>query len=93
MLSCRYDSKAKFAVASEIAVPGFEERDVQLFVLLVLVCVFEKMSMVCEIFVSAVMSLAGQHDDMIREGKRAHTFLLSRILLAEGKRGACTFWI
>jgi len=82
-----------FVVASKEAVLGFEKSDIRLLVLLVLVSVFEKTSMVCGGFAGAVVSPAGQHDDMVREAKRAHTFLLSGILLAGGDRGACTPWI
>ncbi len=85
-----------FVVASKEAVLGFEKSDIRLLVLLVLlvlVSVFEKRSMVCGGFAGAVVSPAGQHDDMVREAKRAHTFLLSGILLAGGDRGACTPWI
>lgn len=90
IFSCRYSWKARYAVASKDAALDFGKRDVQLLVL-VLVCVFEKTSMICERFARAVVSPAGQHDD--KEAKRAHTLLLSGMLLAEGEKAACPFWI
>ena len=80
-------------VASKEAVLGFEKSDIRLLILLILVSVFERRSTVCGGFAGAVVSPAGQHDDMVREAKRAHTFLLSLILLAGGDRSACTPWI
>lgn len=47
--------------------------------------------MVYEIFVHAVMFSANPHDNMIREGKRTHTYLFSGMLLAEEMKDDCTF--
>jgi len=48
-----------FVVASKEAVLGFKKSDIRLFILLVLVSVFEKRSMVCRGFIGAVVSLVG----------------------------------
>ena len=90
MFSCRCSSKARYAVAAKDAVLDSETKDVQLLVV-VLVCAFEKTLMGCGKFARAVVSPAGQ--DMIREAKMGHTLLLLELVLAEGERDVCPFWI
>lgn len=85
IFSCRYSSKARYAVASKDAALDFEKRDVQLLVL-VLVCVFEKTSMICERFARAVVSPAGQHDDMIKKPRGQILFCSRGCCLLKGKK-------
>ena len=65
----------------------------QLLVFLALVSVFERMQMVLEGTADSVVPGLGQGCGMVREAMKAHTFLLSEMLLAGGERGACTPWI
>ena len=92
IFSCRYSSKARYVVASKDAALDFEKRDGQLLVLLALVSVFERKETICEGLADSVLPQLGQRYEMVREAMRVHTFLPSRMLLAGGERGACTFW-
>ena len=49
--------------------------------------------MVLEGLEDPVVSGPGQRCDMARGAKKAHTFLLSGLLLGGGEGGACTSWI
>lgn len=92
MFFCWCNSEARYTIALKDAAFDFETKYVQLLVL-VFVCVFENTSMGCERFARAVMSPAGQHDDMIREAKMVNTLLLLTLVLAEEERDVCPFWL
>jgi len=80
-------------VSSKEAGLGFEEKDVQLLVLLALVSVFERTRMVLEGSADSVVPGPGQGCGMARGAMKAHTFLVLRMLLAGGEGGVCTSWM
>jgi len=49
--------------------------------------------MVLEGFADSVVPVLGQGCSMARGAMKAHTFLLSRMLLAGGEGGVCTSWM
>jgi len=85
--------EARSVVSSKEAGLEFEEKDFQLLVLLALVSVFERTRMVLEVSADSVVPVLGQGCSMARGVMKAHTFLLSRMLLAEEEGGVCTSWM
>ena len=69
----------------------FKKKDFQLLVLLALVFIFERTQMILKVSANSVVSVLGQSCSMTREVMKTHTFLLSRMLLAEEERDVCTF--
>jgi len=82
--------KTRSVVSSKEAGLEFKKKDFQLLVLLALVSVFERTRMVLKVSANSVVPVLGQGCSMAREVMKAHTFLLSRMLLAEGEGGVCT---
>ncbi len=85
--------KTRSVVSSKKTDLKFKKKDFQLLVLLALIFIFKRTRMILKISANSVVSVLGQSCSMTREVMKIHTFLLSRMLLAEEKRDICTFWM
>lgn len=81
-------------VASKEAGLGFEEKNVQILVLLALASVFERAWVFLEGFESLVVPRLGQACDIAIGAKKTHKFMLMRLLLARGWFACtCRIWL